>query len=59
MSADISGRRPQSAIISSDVGQYPPSPPRKFELFINLDTAKKMGISIPGELVKKAKKVYP
>ena len=53
------GEKAASAIISSDLGQYPPFPPRKFELFINMDTARKMGISIPVELVKKAKKIYP
>lgn len=34
------------------------APPRKFNLFINANTARKMGISIPDEMLKKAKKVY-
>lgn len=47
------------AVTSSDVRQYPPAPPRKFDLFINMDTAGKMGISIPAELVQRAKRIYP
>lgn len=40
-------------------GQTQPAPPRKFELYINLDTAKKMGIHLPDELVNSAKRLYP
>ncbi len=42
-----------------NVGQYPPSPPRKFELFLNKDTARKMGIHLPNELLRMAKRAYP
>ena len=41
------------------VGQLPPSPPRKFELFVNMDTARKMGIRLPEDLVNQAKRLYP
>ena len=33
-------------------------PPRKFDLFLNLETARKMQISIPDSLVRLAKKAY-
>ena len=41
------------------IGQLPPSPPRRFELFLNTETARKMGIRIPDELLRMAKRVYP
>jgi ABC-type uncharacterized transport system substrate-binding protein len=36
-----------------------PSPSREFALFINMDTARQMGIHVPSELLRKAKKIYP
>lgn len=47
------------ALHGANVGQIPPSPPRKFELFVNLDTARKMGIRLPEDLVRSAKRTYP
>lgn len=47
------------ALHGGNVGQIPPSPPRKFELFVNLDTARKMGIRLPEDLVRSAKRAYP
>ncbi|MDA8082362.1 MAG: ABC transporter substrate binding protein [Nitrospiraceae bacterium] len=46
------------AIHGEDIGRIPPSPSQKFELYINLNTAEKMNIAMPGELVRKAKKVF-
>jgi len=48
-----------NAFSGTDMGKIRPSPPNKFELYINIDTARKMDISIPDELAKKAKKIYP
>jgi putative ABC transport system substrate-binding protein len=53
------GESALSAIKGADVGRMPPSPPHKFELYINTDTAAKMGIQISPELARKATKVYP
>lgn len=53
------GEKASNAISGSDMGKIRPSPPDKFELYINMDTARKMDITIPDELVKRAKKVYP
>ncbi len=53
------GENASRAIKGMDVGRVPASPPQKFELFLNTDTAEKMGIPISAELVRKAKKVYP
>lgn len=38
--------------------KIPHSAPKAFNLFLNNATAKKMGISIPAEMMEKAKKVY-
>jgi putative ABC transport system substrate-binding protein len=53
------GEKASNAISGSDVGKFLPSPPVKFDLFLNMDTARKMEITIPAELVKRARKVYP
>jgi len=37
----------------------PPAPARRFELFLNTETARKMGIRIPEGLLKAAKRVSP
>jgi ABC-type uncharacterized transport system substrate-binding protein len=34
-------------------------PARKYNLYLNAETAQKMGIVLPGELVRRARKVYP
>ncbi len=46
------------AVKGGSVGQIPPSPPRKFELYVNTSTARKMGIPIPNEVIRMAKRVY-
>lgn len=53
------GEYATKAVNGVNVGQLPPSPPRKFELYLNTDTARKMGIHIPDEMVRMAKKAYP
>ncbi|MDO8785821.1 MAG: ABC transporter substrate binding protein [Syntrophales bacterium] len=42
-----------------DLGSFPPSPSRKFAMFINTDTARRMMIRVPPELLRKAKRAYP
>lgn len=42
-----------------DIGKINPSPSRLFDLYINTETARKMGIEIPEEMLDRAKKVYP
>ena len=42
-----------------DMDEMPPSPPLEFNLFVNTNTARKMGIVIPDEMIRKAKKIYP
>ncbi|MBJ6725011.1 ABC transporter substrate-binding protein [Geomesophilobacter sediminis] len=53
------GEYASRALKGANVGQLPPSPPRKFELFLNLDTARKMGIRVPEDLLRMAKRTYP
>ncbi len=53
------GEYATKAIKGINVGLLPPSPPKRFELYLNTDTARKMGIHIPDEMVRMAKKAYP
>lgn len=52
------GEKVQTILNGMEAGEIPASPPRRYNLFINSNTARKMGINIPGEMLKKAKKVY-
>ena len=52
------GEKVQIILNGGDAGEIPVSPPRKYNLYINSNTAKKMGIEIPDEMLKKAKKIY-
>lgn len=55
----VIGEQATRALKSGNVGQHAVSPPSKFELYLNMDTARKMRISIPDEVVRMAKKIYP
>lgn len=55
----VIGEYATKALKGVNVGQLPPSPPRKYELFVNLDTARKMGIALPEGVVRSAKRAYP
>ncbi|MFA7060338.1 MAG: ABC transporter substrate binding protein [Pedobacter sp.] len=48
----------QTILNGVDAGEIAVSPPRKYNLYINSNTAQKMGIEIPDEMLRKAKKVY-
>lgn len=52
------GEKVQNILNGVDIAEIPASPPRKFNLYINSNTAHKMGIELPDELLRKAKKVY-
>ncbi len=53
------GEYANRAIKGGNIGQIPPSPPKRFELYLNSGTARKMGIRLPDEMVRMAKRVYP
>ncbi len=53
------GEYARKAMKGVNIGLYPPSPPKRFELFVNRDTARKMGIRLPSELLRMAKRAYP
>lgn len=55
----VIGEFATNSLKSGSVGQPPASPPGKFELYLNMDTARKMRISIPDELMRMARKAYP
>lgn len=39
-------------------GSIPPTAPRTYNLYLNMTTARKMGITVPDELIRRAKKIY-
>lgn len=53
------GEYATNALKGMNLGNLPPSPPRRFELYLNTETARKMGIRIPDEMIRMAKKAYP
>lgn len=53
------GEKASDSLNNGDAGQVPPSQPAKFNLCLNTNTARKMGIAFPDEMVRKAHKVYP
>jgi putative ABC transport system substrate-binding protein len=52
------GEKVQNILNGADAEDIPASPPRKYNLYINSNTAQKMGIEIPDEMLRRAKKVY-
>lgn len=46
------------AVRGMDVGRLPASPPRKFDIYLNLNTAHKMGVRVADELTRMAVRVY-
>ncbi len=48
----------QSILNGESAEELPASAPRKYHLFINSNTAQKMGIEIPEEMARKARKIY-
>ena len=55
----VIGEYATKALKSGTVGQHSALAPRKFELYLNMDTARKMHINIPDEVVRMARKAYP
>jgi hypothetical protein len=55
----VIGEYATNSLKSGSVGQQQALPPGKFELYLNMDTARKMRISIPDELMRMARKAYP
>ena len=53
------GESATKALDGIDVGKIKPTPPAKFDLFLNTSTAMKMGIRIPDEVLAMDKRVYP
>lgn len=52
------GEMVQSILDGVDAAEILASPPRQYNLYINSNTARKMGIELPDELLKQAKKIY-
>jgi putative ABC transport system substrate-binding protein len=52
------GEKVQNLLKGAAAADIPVSPPRKFNLFVNTNTARKMGIDIPDEMLKKARRTF-
>lgn len=52
------GEKVQSILNGGSAEELSASPPSRYMLYINHNTAQKMGIEIPEEMMKKAKKIY-
>ena len=52
------GEKVKIILNGTDAGEIPASSPGKYNLYINSSTAQKMGITLPDEMLKKAKRVY-
>lgn len=48
----------QTILNGVDAEEIPDSPPRKYNLYINRNTAHKMNIDLPTEMLRKARKIY-
>lgn len=52
------GEKAQAILNGADAAEVPAGPPRRYNLFINSNTARKMAIEIPDEMARKAKRIY-
>lgn len=52
------GEKVQTILNGVDAGELPASAPRRYNLYINSNTAQKMGVVIPDEMLKKARRIY-
>ena len=52
------GEKVQRILGGVDAQEIPASPPRNFYLYVNGNTARKMGLALPAEMVRKARRVY-
>lgn len=53
------GEQTANVLAGKAVGKSQPAPCRAFDLYVNTDTARRMGITIPDEMLRLAKMVYP
>lgn len=53
------GEMANKAIKTGRSGPGTPSPHEKFNIILNIETARKLGINVPDSLVRSAQKVYP
>ena len=52
------GNKVQAILNGVHAAEMPASAPGKFNMYVNSSTARKMGIDLPGDMLKKAKRVY-
>ncbi len=53
------GEYANKALRGINIGQYPPTPPGRFDLYLNTETARRMNIHVPDSVMRRAKRVYP
>lgn len=52
------GEMAAAVVNGAGAGMIPQAAPRTYNLYLNVATARKMGISVPDELIRRAKRVY-
>ncbi|MBT0664202.1 hypothetical protein KI809_07790 [Geobacter pelophilus] len=53
------GEYATKALHGVNIGQFAPAPGKRFELYLNTDTARRMKITLPEQMVKTAKRTFP
>ncbi len=53
------GEMVKKVLLRGDAYGLAAAPPEKYDLFLNVETARAMRIAVPGDLMKKASRIYP
>lgn len=51
--------RAVDALAGKPATAMPPAPPRAFDLCLNVETARRLGISVPAQMLRDARRTYP
>ncbi len=53
------GEMARKVLMQGDASGVPPAPPGKYDLYLNIETARTMKIAVPGDLMRRASRIYP
>jgi ABC-type uncharacterized transport system substrate-binding protein len=53
------GEMVKKVLVRGDASGIPPAPPEKYDLYLNVETARTMRIAVPGDLMRRASRIYP
>jgi putative ABC transport system substrate-binding protein len=48
----------KKVLTQGDASGIPPAPPEKYDLYLNLETARKMRIAVPADLLRRASRIF-